>query len=150
MSTVLSKKILSFVISLIIGVFLWFLSPPEGVTTQAMHMFAIFIFTIIGIILRPLPIGTFAFLGLVLTAATKTLTFEQAFSGFVHPVVWLIVIAFFISRGFIKTGLGERIAYFIMKYLGKSTLGMGYGMILTRLANLIMRPKYSWNINGTI
>ena len=76
MSRVFNKKILSFAISIIIGLLLWSLSPPEGVTVQAMHMFAIFIFTVIGIILRPLPIGTFAFLGLVLTTATQTLTFE--------------------------------------------------------------------------
>jgi len=32
-------------------------------------------------------------------------------SGFSESSIWLIVIAFFISRGFIKTGLGKRIAY---------------------------------------
>lgn len=150
MSRVFNKKLLSFALSVIVGGLLWNLSPPEGVTTQAMHMFAIFIFTVIGIILRPLPIGTFAFLGLVLTAATKTLTFEQAFSGFVHPIVWLIVIAFFISRGFIKTGLGERIAYLIIKHLGKSTLGMAYGMVLTDLVLAPAIPSVTARVGGII
>ncbi len=150
MSRVFNKKLLSFALSIIIGGLIWNLSPPEGVTTQAMHMFAIFIFTVLGIILRPLPIGTFAFLGLVLTAATKTLTFEQAFSGFVHPIVWLIVIAFFISRGFIKTGLGERIAYVIIKYLGKSTLGMAYGMVLTDLVLAPAIPSVTARVGGII
>jgi len=113
-------------------------------------MFAIFVFTILGVILRPVPIGTFAFIGLTLTVATKTLTFEQAFSGFDHPIVWLIVIAFFISRGFIKTGLGERISYFIMKYLGKSTLGMGYGMILTDLVLAPAIPSVTARVGGII
>jgi len=150
MSRVFNRKILSFALSIIIGGLIWNLSPPEGVTPQAMHMFAIFIFTVIGIILRPVPIGTFAFLGLVLTAATKTLTFDQAFSGFVHPIVWLIVIAFFISRGFIKTGLGERIAYIIIKYLGKSTLGMAYGMILTDLVLAPAIPSVTARVGGII
>ncbi|QVL58383.1 MAG: anion permease [Simkaniaceae bacterium] len=150
MSRVFNKKLLSFLLSIIAGGLLWNLSPPEGVTTQAMHMFAIFIFTVIGIILRPLPIGTFAFLGLVLTVATKTLTFEQSFSGFVHPIVWLIVIAFFISRGFIKTGLGERLAYIIIKYLGKSTLGMAYGMVLTDLVLAPAIPSVTARVGGII
>ena len=150
MSRVFNKKILSFAISIIVGLLIWTLPPPEGITTQAMHMFAIFIFTVIGVILRPVPIGTFAFLGLVLTAATKTLKFEEAFSGFVHPIVWLIVIAFFISRGFIKTGLGERIAYIIMKHLGKSTLGMGYGMILTDLILAPAIPSVTARVGGII
>lgn len=150
MSRVFNKKIISFVISIIIGLLIWNLPPPEGVTTQAIHMFAIFIFTVIGIILRPLPIGTIAFLGLTLTAATKTLTFAEAFSGFVHPIVWLIVIAFFISRGFIKTGLGERIAYFIIKLLGKSTLGMAYGMVLTDLVLAPAIPSITARVGGII
>lgn len=150
MSRVFNKKILFFAICIIIGLFIWTLPPPEGVTTQAMHMFAIFIFTVTGIILRPVPIGTLAFVGLVLTTATKTLTFEQTFSGFVHPIVWLIVIAFFISRGFIKTGLGERIAYIVMKHLGKSTLGMGYGMILTDLILAPAIPSVTARVGGII
>ncbi|MGE0198614.1 MAG: anion permease [Simkaniaceae bacterium] len=150
MSRAINKKLLSFTLCVLIGLFIWFLKPPDGVTAQAMHMFAIFIFTVTGIILRPVPIGTFAFVGLVLTAATKTLTFEQAFSGFVHPIVWLIVIAFFISRGFIKTGLGERIAYVIMKHLGKSTLGMGYGMILTDLILAPAIPSVTARVGGII
>lgn len=150
MSRVFNKKLISFALSIIIGGLIWNLSPPEGVTTQAMHMFAIFIFTVIGIILRPVPIGTFAFLGLVLTVTTKTLTFEQSFSGFIHPIVWLIVIAFFISRGFIKTGLGERIAYIIIKYLGKSTLGMAYGMLLTDLILAPAIPSVVARVGGII
>ena len=137
-------------ISLIVGFIIWNLPAPEGVTTQAIHMFAIFVFTVMGIILRPLPMGTVAFLGLMLTSATKTLTFEQTFSGFVHPIVWLIVIAFFISRGFIKTGLGERIAYFIMKLMGKNTLGMGYGMILTDLILAPAIPSITARVGGII
>ncbi|MDN3509086.1 MAG: DASS family sodium-coupled anion symporter [Candidatus Neptunochlamydia sp.] len=150
MSRIFNKKLISFALSIIIGGLIWNLFPPEGVTTQAMHMFAIFIFTVIGIILRPVPIGTFAFLGLVLTVTTKTLTFEQAFSGFVHPIVWLIVIAFFISRGFIKTGLGERIAYIIIKYLGKNTLGMAYGMLLTDLILAPAIPSIVARVGGII
>ncbi|MCB1114935.1 MAG: DASS family sodium-coupled anion symporter, partial [Chlamydiia bacterium] len=150
MSRLLNKKLLSFIFSVIVGGLVWSLPPPEGVTTQAMHMFAIFIFTVIGIILRPVPIGTFAFVGLVLTAATKTLPFKEAFSGFVNPIVWLIVVAFFISRGFIKTGLGERIAYLVIKYLGKSTLGMGYGMVLTDLILAPAIPSVTARVGGII
>jgi len=150
MSTLFNKKLLSFAFSIIVGALLWNLSPPEGLSIQTMHLFAIFIFTVIGIVLRPVPIGTFAFLGLVLIVATKTLPFDQAFSGFVHPIVWLIVIAFFISRGFIKTGLGERLAYLIIKYLGKSTLGMGYGMVLTDLLLAPAIPSVTARVGGII
>jgi len=150
MSRSVSKKTLLFVICIVIALLVWNLPPPEGVTQQAMHMLAIFVFTVVGIILRPVSIGTLAFIGLVLTIATKTLTFEQAFSGFVHPIVWLIVTAFFISRGFIKTGLGERVAYIVMKYLGRSTLGIGYGIILTDLILAPAIPSVTARVGGII
>lgn len=33
---------------------------------------------------------------------TKTLTFQQAFAAYLNDVIWLIVIAFFFARGFVK------------------------------------------------
>jgi DASS family divalent anion:Na+ symporter len=57
-------------------------------------------------------------------------------------VIWLIVAAFFISRGFIKTGLGARIAYLFMSVLGKKSLGLSYGLVAT---DLIMAPAIPSN-----
>ena len=45
-----------------LGVIIWFLPAPEGVTTAAWHLFAIFVATIIGIVLEPLPMGVVALL----------------------------------------------------------------------------------------
>ena len=70
-------------------------------------------------------------MGLVILVLTNVLSFEQAFSGFSKPVVWLIAAAFFIARGFIKTGLGLRLSYYIMSKAGKSTLGLAYSLIFT-------------------
>jgi DASS family divalent anion:Na+ symporter len=36
---------------------------------------------------------------------TGTLSLADALSGFSHSVIWLVVMAFFISRGFIKSGI---------------------------------------------
>lgn len=42
---------------------------------------------------------------------------------------WLIAIAFFLSGGFIKSGLGSRIAYGIVSLFGKTTLGLTYSLV---------------------
>ncbi|MCB1108322.1 MAG: anion permease [Chlamydiia bacterium] len=120
-----------FVLCFLVSAIIWFLPEPQGVSTQAWHLFAIFIFTVLGVVTKPMPIGTIAFIGLMLVTLTKTLTFDEAFTGFSNNIVWLIVFAFFIARGFIQTGLGFRIAYHLMNLMGKSTLGMGYGLIAT-------------------
>ena len=43
----------------------------------------------------------------------------------------MIVSSFFFARGFVKTGLGDRIATYFVKWLGKSTLGLSYGLTLS-------------------
>jgi di/tricarboxylate transporter len=42
----------------------------------------------------------------------------------------LIAFAFFLARGFIKTGLGNRIAYQIVSMFGQTTLGLTYSLVM--------------------
>ncbi len=42
---------------------------------------------------------------------------------------WLIAIAFWLSKGFIKSGLGNRVAYAIVSVFGKTTLGLAYSLV---------------------
>lgn len=112
---------------------LWFTPPPTGLSTQVWHLFTIFAATIIGIITNVLPMGAMAIVALSLCTITQTLTIKQALSGFSSHIVWLILLAFLLARGFIKTGLGTRIAYYFVRSLGKSPLGLGYGLMATEL-----------------
>ena len=98
---------------------------------RGLHMFAIFLATIVGIIIRPVPMGAVALIGAAVCAFTGTLTISQSLSGYSETALWLIVVAFMFARGFIKSGLGTRIAYFFIRLLGKRTLGLAYGMAAT-------------------
>jgi DASS family divalent anion:Na+ symporter len=121
----------------VIGLFFWFLPTPEGVGQDAMHLLAIFVATIAGIILKPLPMGAVALIGLGVTAVTGTLPVDEVFSGFANAQIWLIVLACFIARAFIKTGLASRIAYMFLYYFGRSPIGLAYGFVAS---DLIMAP----------
>ena len=125
-----------------LGVVIWHIPAPEGVQAEAWHLLAIFVATIVGIMLEPLPMGAVAVFGIAATTLTGTLTVNQALSGFSNRVIWLVVMAFFIARGFIKTGLGARIAYLFMRLLGRKTLGLGYSMIAT---DLVLAPAIPSN-----
>src|SRR5437870_5006582 len=91
-------------ISILVGLIIWFLPEPEGVNTQGWHLFALFVATMISVILKPLPMGVVSLISLTVALVTHTLTFADAFSGFSNEVVWLVVFAFFVARGFISTG----------------------------------------------
>ena len=115
-----------------VGLAIKFLVPcPAAVLPQAWTLLAIFLSTITGLVLTPLPVGAWAFCGLSMTVVTKTLTFQQAFSAMTNDVIWLIVLAFFFAKGFVQTGLGDRVATFFVKILGKSTLGLSYGLTIS-------------------
>jgi DASS family divalent anion:Na+ symporter len=126
-----------FAVAVAVAAAIWLLPAPEGVTAEAWHLLAIFVGTIVGIILEPLPMGAVAVCGIAAVTLTGTLRLDDALSGFSNRVIWLVVMAFFISRGFIKTGLGARIAYSFMRRLGRITLGLGYSLIAT---DLVLAP----------
>ncbi|KAF5755434.1 putative solute carrier family 13 [Helianthus annuus] len=66
----------------------------------------------------------------MITVMTKTLTVKDALSGFTNDIIWLIVVSFFFSKGFVKTSLSDRLAMYFVKWFGKSTLGLAYGLAI--------------------
>lgn len=139
----------SLAITVVVGLIIWFIPVPEGVKPNAWHLLAIFVATIVGIILKAASMGTMAMLGITMCAATQVLApgdpgkaIFNALSGFGNSTIWLIGLAFFIARGFIKTGLGNRLAYNFIKLFGKSTLGLAYGL---NTADLILAPAIPSN-----
>ncbi|MBX3014449.1 MAG: anion permease [Caldilineaceae bacterium] len=143
-------NLIPLLVTIAVGVAIWFIPPPAGVAIEAWHLLAIFVATIVGIILKPLPMGAVAIAGIMATALTGTLTIGNALSGFGNSVIWLIVVAFFIARGFIKTGLGARIAYLFVSLLGKKTLGLGYGLIATDLVLAPAIPSNTARAGGVV
>jgi len=134
----------------LVGVGVWLLPVPVGVEPEAWKLLAIFVATIAGIILRPLPMGAVALVATGVAVLTRTLTIEEATAGFGAPIVWLVVAAFFIATTFIHTGLGIRIAYHFMRVLGKHTLGLGYGLVATDLVLAPAIPSNTARAGGVI
>lgn len=114
-----------------LGLFLRFVVPiPEGLTPQAWSILALFASTICGIVTGPLPPPGVTFIALVVGILTGTLTFAQGVAAFTDEVIWLVFFAFFFSKGFAKTGLGDRIALNVVRAMGSTTLGLAYGLNL--------------------
>ena len=142
-------QLIPLLITVVIGVTLWFIPAPEGVTPEAWHLLAIFLATIIGIILKAASMGTLCMLAIALVALSGVLapgdpakSISLALRGFGDKIIWLIGISFFIARGFIKTGLGSRIAYLIITLFGKSSLGLAYSL---GAADLLLAPAIPSN-----
>lgn len=125
-----------------IGISLWFSPVPDGLNSQAWHLFAIFISAIFAVILNAMPILTSSIIAVSFAVLTGTMSAKQAYSGFSESFILLIIVAFLIARGVIKSGLGKRIAFLIIKKFGKSSLGLSYSVIA---ADMFISPAFPSN-----
>ncbi len=129
---------------------IWFIPPPSGITPKSWHLLAIFVATITGSIVRPVPGGAMVLIGVAALALTGTLTTEEALAGYADPIVWLVLAAFFMSRGMIKTGLGRRIAFIFIRAIGRHSLGLGYALVSTDMLLGMFIPSNGARAGGII
>lgn len=126
------------------------LPRPEGVTRESWTLLAIFIATIVGSIIQPLTGSAMVLLGVVATVAFGALKPVDALKGYSEPVVWLVLAAFFLSVGMIKTGLGRRIALLFVRAIGQKTIGLGYALVATDFVLASMIPSNGARSGGVI
>lgn len=102
------------------------LSPvPEGLSVTVWRLFAFYLGSIVGLILRPFPEPVV----LLANIAGIAVVFGQlrpALAGYSSSIAWLVFIAFLVGQAFVDTGLGRRIAYVLIRFLGKTSLRLGY------------------------
>ena len=143
-------KLVRGLLVILIGTAIWLLPIPAGLKPAAWQLFAIFVATIAAFILQPLPIGAIAFISVTFTALIGVLKPAEALSGFSNGTIWLIVSAFLFAKGFIKTGLGKRIAYVLIRFMGDSTLKLGYTLALSDLIIAPATPSNTARAGGII
>jgi DASS family divalent anion:Na+ symporter len=123
---------------------------PESVKPEGWRLTGIFIATIVGSILQPIPGGALVLLAVTLSAIFGGLTVEQALAGYADKSVWLVMAAFFISRALVNTGLARRIALFFVRMFGKSSLGVSYALSMSDLVLAGVIPSNGARSGGAI
>jgi DASS family divalent anion:Na+ symporter len=144
------NDLIKLMAALLIGAgILWF-PVPQGLDPRGWHLLAIFVPTIFCIITKPFPTGAVAFFALTLCVLTSTLSLEHALEGFGYEVVWLVIFAYFIAKGFLVTSIGQRIAYYFVSVLGGKSLGLSYGLAISDLILAPLIPSVSARAAGII
>jgi L-tartrate/succinate antiporter len=138
------NRVLPALIPIIVAIVIALIPPPGGLASNAWYFFALFAGAIVALVLEPIPgaaVGmtavTVATVFTLVTPGKPTDAIGWALSGFVDTTVWLIFAAFTLALGYQKSGLGRRIALFLVHRLGRRTLGLGYAVAL---ADLVMAP----------
>jgi len=130
---------------------------PQGLSWNAWIFFALFIATLIGAILEPLPTAAVVWIGVTL-AATFQLVYpgnpsknlSWAVTGFGDSTIWFITAAYLYSVAFLKTGLGKRIALYFVRLVGKNTLGLGYSIALADVPLTLFIPTNAGRNGGVL
>ena len=145
-----SRRITAFILPISLGIIVWLLPTPEGVSIQAWHLLAIFLGTIVAFVIKPIPQGAVAIVALVVVVLSGTLTIQEGLSGFSNTTSWLTTSSFVIAKAVIKTGLAARIAYTFMGMLGKNTLFLSYGLVATDFVLSPAMPSGNARAGGVI
>lgn len=122
--------------------FLWITPPPLNIDPRAWKLFAIFSTTILSILLNLLPIIAASIIALAVSVLSGVVESSKAYAGFSESFILLIVAAFLVSHAVHKSGLGKRLSLHMIKLFGKSTLGLGYSVMLT---DLLIAPAFPSN-----
>ena len=129
---------------------------PAGLERNAWSYFALFAAIIVGLILEPIPAAAIGLVGVTLAGVCRLVeespaaSITWALSGFQDRTVWLIFGAFVFSIGYGKTGLGRRVALWLVRRLGGRTLGLGYAIALADLALAPGTPSNTGRSAGII
>jgi L-tartrate/succinate antiporter len=150
----MSTKIKLF-LPLIVLALLWFVPAPEGLSQNAWHFLAVFLAVVVGLIIEPVPAALVGFTGISFVAVVGLIgnakeSITWALSGFSNSVIWLIFAAFMFALGYKKTGLGKRVSLIMIKYMGKSSLGLGYAVAFSDLVLAPFMPSNTARSGGSV
>lgn len=140
------KNMVKLVLPVIVALAVFFIPTPEGLSLNTWIYASIFAGLIVGLIIEPIPPAFLGVIAVVVAILFKVgpvgsekidavisggKALKWGLGGFSNPVVWLIFVAFMIGLGYQKSGLGKRIALYLVGKIGKSTLGLGYAIAIS-------------------
>lgn len=134
----------------IFGAFVFLVPRPEALTPGAWRLAGLFLATVAGLILQPVPGGAVVLLAVTLAPLLTPLKLSDALGGYADPTVWLVMAAFFIARALINTGLARRIALWFVRAFGHSTLGVCYALGLSDMVLASIIPSNAARSGGVI
>lgn len=129
-----------------IPLIIFLIPPPEGLPLLAWRLFGLYLTAIVGLVLKPYSEPVILLASVAASAVTigntavpkdQAIKMGQVLSGYQSGTTWLVFAAFTLSAAFVTTGLGKRIAYYLIGKMGSTTLGLGY---VTVFLDLLIAP----------
>ena len=126
------------------------LPKPGTISPEGWRLTGLFLATVAGLLLEPIPGGAIVLLAVILAVLIGGLTPGQALSGYADSTVWLVMAAFFISRALLNTGLARRIALIFVRAFGRTSIGVCYALGLSDMVLASIIPSNGARSGGVI
>jgi DASS family divalent anion:Na+ symporter len=116
---------------LIYLVVVYALPRPASVQPAGWRVTGVFLATIAGLMIQPLPGSPIVLIGLMMFVLLGGVTMGEALSGFATTSAWLVLAAMITARVLRDTGLARRVALLFIRQFGGSSLGVLYSLIMS-------------------
>jgi len=131
-------KMIGLVLSIVLGLFVAFSTPPQGLSVPAMWALGILVWGITCLIFEVGPDYVISLIMSCLWVGFNTTPFKTVFNFFVEPTFWLFIGALGLGVAAQKTGLLRRISLLIMNlcpatFRGQTLALFGAGTIISPL-----------------
>ena len=144
-----NNKTLKLAVCILVPAVILLLPVPNGLTLAAWRLFAMYMAAIFGLVLRPYDEAVI----LLAVIAASGLIFGNMgalLSGYASTTAWLVFSAFMIGTAFTSTGLGKRIAYYLIGKFGETPLKLGYVAALTDFVISPATPSNTARTGGIV
>ena len=133
----LSYRIITALISVGIAVWICLLTPPEGLTVEAIRFIGCFMGGMLLCVFRSIPDWLASLAALMALVLLKVGSFAAVFAPFSGTTLWLIIPAYGIACVVGKTGLLKRVALHILSWFPDSFTGQVSALFV---AGIIISP----------
>ncbi|MEZ5284699.1 MAG: DASS family sodium-coupled anion symporter [Vicinamibacterales bacterium] len=123
---------------------------PDTVTVEGWRITAIFLATIAGLMIQPLPGAALVIIGLTCFVLIGGLPVPRVLTGFSSPSVWLVLAAMLMSRALRDSGLSRRIALIFVRLVGQTSLGVSYALMMSDVTLATGIPSITARSGGII
>jgi L-tartrate/succinate antiporter len=125
------QRFTKFLAPVLLGLIIWLLPAPEGLSSATWTYFAVFAAVVLGLVLEPVPPALIGLIGVTLASVLRLVpltpgkapsagdAIKWCLSGFSNGTVWLIFAAFMFALGYEKTGLGKRLGLTLIKAMAR-------------------------------
>jgi divalent anion:Na+ symporter, DASS family len=143
-----AARLLALVAIYVFVAHLW--TPPDTVSASGWRITALFLTTIAGLMIQPLPGAALVIISLTLFVLVGGLPVNRVLSGFASPSVWLVLAAMLMSRALRDTGLSRRIALVFVRLFGGTSLGVSYSLVMSDVTLAAGIPSITARSGGII